>query len=57
VSEQRPDIGQATEPTRHCDVCDQDIAMDELKPGWRPVQRDGRWVWSCPACSRTAGLL
>lgn len=37
---------------RHCDICNRDLAIDVLRPGWTVVRREGKPVWSCPGCSR-----
>ena len=50
----RPLCSYAGNETRRCDICRREIEIDSLKPGWTVVRVDGKPVWSCPDCSRSA---
>ena len=50
----RPFESHFANETRHCDICQRDIKLDALKPGWTVVRVHGEPAWSCPDCSRPA---
>jgi hypothetical protein len=50
----RPLRAYSGNETRRCDICERDIEIDSLKPGWTVVRVDCKPAWSCPDCSRDA---